>query len=136
MNQPAIIIRSLDQAKAALAAAQTAGAAVILQSPENAAQTMGPALFKMIMEEAAKAMPDATFTAVYDCADKPGHATAALRAGITHILLACPDDARQKVIDMAGQMNASVVDASPTLFDPSAAGEDAETACLNWLKSL
>ena len=80
-SQRAITVHSLDQARAALAAAAALDRPVTLVSAPGAAGYAGVAWFRKVVDLAAADQPGVTVTAVLDCADKPGLVLAALRQG-------------------------------------------------------
>lgn len=93
---PAVVVHTAAQAMAALASLPPSGPGVLLLSPPGAAGSMGAAWFLALVEAAAAAHPARPYRAVLDCADAPGHALAALRAGARTLVLdpACPAFAR------------------------------------------
>ncbi|WP_206035544.1 hypothetical protein [Roseomonas sp. HF4] len=87
---PAVTVHGLHQAEAALAAAGPRG--VLLLSAPGAVGFAGPAWFLALAAEASRRHPGRRMAAALDCADAPGTALAALRAGATIVVLdgACP----------------------------------------------
>lgn len=87
---PAVIVHGLHQAEAALAAAGARG--VLLLSAPGAAGFAGPAWFLALAAAALRRHPGPRAEAAIDCADAPGTALAALRAGAGIVVLdgACP----------------------------------------------
>ncbi len=102
----AIVVHSPAQAQAALAAAASLGAPVVLLSGPGAASYAGPAWFLEIVRQARLAHPDVPVTAILDCADQPGRALAALRIGVKHLRLAGNPRARARVAAIAEAMGA------------------------------
>jgi hypothetical protein len=84
---PAVTVHGLVQARAALAAAGPRG--VLLLSARGAGGFAGPAWFLGVVAAANARTPH---LAALDCADAPGTALAALRAGVRLVVLdgACP----------------------------------------------
>jgi fructose/tagatose bisphosphate aldolase len=80
-----IVIHSLGQARAALAAAAASGAAVTLASAPGAALQAGPGWFKAVIDEAHEGYPQVAVTAILDCGDAPGAVMAALRIGLKYL---------------------------------------------------
>lgn len=96
-----MIVRSLDEARSALAAGHR-----LLESPPGAALLQGVgwwlALLRLAREEFGE------FDSVLDCGDAPGAALGALRAGVPAVRLRCGDEVFGKVADMAAQHGARV----------------------------
>jgi len=108
MNSKRIIVYSLEQARAAIEAGAILGVPVTLMSARGMASFMGPLWFKAVIEEAGAARPDVPLVAVLDCADEPGTALGALRAGFKLVRFSGPEETRQRLDDIAGQMGAAV----------------------------
>lgn len=123
-----IVVHSLDQARAALAAAAALGAPVVLQSAPAAAGYLGPAGFLALVRLAGGGVD-----AVVDCGAAPGHALAALRAGARHVSVTAAPAVMDKLSDMARQYGAVVAPPEPAL-DLEALPEAAwVAACRDWL---
>jgi fructose/tagatose bisphosphate aldolase len=105
---PRIIIHSLEQARAALAAAEAAGVPVVLASAEGAGGYAGPMWFKAVVDTAASEYPEAAAGAVLDCADEAGTALAALRAGIKRVRFTGRDEVRERLAAIAAQLGAEI----------------------------
>jgi len=99
-----IIVYSLEQARAAVAAA--AGRPLILLSAPGMSGFMGPLWFKALTDEAAAGHDDVT--AALDCADEPGTVLAALRCGFKLVRFTGPAEARARLDDIARQTGARV----------------------------
>lgn len=112
---PAVVVHGLADARAALALAGPAG--VVLLSAPGAAGNLGPAWFLAIVAAARAAHPAVRCMAVLDCADAPGHALAAIRAGFAAVVLnpACP--AFAAVAWAAAACGATVWPARPAALD-------------------
>ena len=82
MSGKAVIIHSLDHARAALAAADACGVGVTLVSAKAAAGYAGAPWFAAVVETARADHPQVALRAVLDCGDKPGHVIGALRQGL------------------------------------------------------
>lgn len=128
MSGRRIRIHSLAQARAAVAAAAECGVPVVLDSPPGAAAYWGPALFLAILEKAGAE------SGVLDCGDAPGHALAALRAGVPAVRLAARPEATAAVAAIAAASGAQVETDAPELLDlgPVPPRRWAE-ACRAWL---
>lgn len=112
---PAVVVHSAAQAAAALAAAGPGG--VLLLSARGAGAFMGPAVFLRMVVRAAAAHPGVPHHAVLDCADAPGFALAAIRAGLRAVVLdpSCP--AFATVAAAAAERGAAVLPARPEALD-------------------
>ena len=132
MAGKAIRVHSLEQARAAVAAAAALGVPVTLLSAEGAAATVGIAWFKAVVERARAAHPRTGAEAVMDCGDKPGHVLGALRHGFTRVRFAGPTKTRRELEKVAAAHGAALVGGRANaldLLDES----DPETACRAWL---
>ncbi|WP_431270209.1 hypothetical protein [Dankookia sp. P2] len=89
-DPPAVTVHA--PAEAALALRLAGNRGVLLLSSPGAAGFLGPDWFRALVAAAAKAVPDVPHKPVLDCADAPGQALAALRAGLRDLVLdsACP----------------------------------------------
>jgi len=89
-DPPAVTIHAPAEAALALSLAGKRG--VLLLSAPGAAGYLGPAWFLGIVAAAAAAVPGVPHKPVLDCADAPGQALGALRAGLRELVLdsACP----------------------------------------------
>ncbi len=134
MTGRAIIVHSLDHARAALGAADGLGAAVTLLSAPGAGAYLGASVFRDMVTEATLAFPEVPVTAVLDCGSDPGLALNALRQGIKALRLDASVDVRRRVADIAAQTDAVLdEDAAPALdlLDNT----DAQGACRDWLSA-
>jgi hypothetical protein len=112
---PAVTVHGLAGATAALAAAGPRG--VLLLSAHGAGGFAGPAWFLGVVAQAAAAHPEVTHLAALDCADAPGTALAALRAGVRLVVLdgACPAFAAVRAA--AAECGAQLLAARPASLD-------------------
>ena len=112
---PAVVVHAAAQAEAALAAAGPRG--VLLLSARGAGAYLGPAVFLRMVAHAAAAHPGVPHLAVLDCADAPGFALAAIRAGLRAVVLdpACP--AFAAVAGAAAECGAAVLPERPEALD-------------------
>jgi hypothetical protein len=85
LSRREIVLHSLEQARAAMAAAGRLNLPVTLASAPGAALQVGPGWFKAVIEQASEAHPEVAVTAILDCGDQPGAVMAALRAGLTRL---------------------------------------------------
>jgi fructose/tagatose bisphosphate aldolase len=130
----AVIVHSLDHARAALAAASALRLPVTLLSPPLAAAYMGAGYFRALIEAAGAEFPDVAVTAVLDCGDEPGFALAALREGIKAVRFTGPDPAAQRLRQIAEKQGAVLIldeIAALDLLDRT----DAEAACRAWFSA-
>ena len=136
-NRP-IIVHSLENARAAVAAAAELGLPVTLRSAPGAAAYLGAQVFRDLIAEAAAAHPATEVTAVFDCGKDPGLALGALRHGLKVIRLDAPPDTLGKVADIARQTGARLDQtdpADPPGLDLLEADDppDAENQVRTWL---
>lgn len=138
MNNRAIIIHSLEHARAALAAAAEWQTPVTVLSAPGAAAYAGAAWFRKVVDQALaehRDMARGQVTAVLDCGDAPGLALGALRQGIKAIrFTGSPENAR-KIAAIAGALGAVLCDDdlhkdALDLKDAS----DCLKACREWLQ--
>ncbi len=108
-------VHALDDACAALAAAGPRG--VLLLSAPGAGVFAGPGWFLALVAQAAAQSPVTEVEAALDCADAPGTALAAIRAGARLVVLdgACP--AFAAVAAAAAEAGARVLPGRPPSFD-------------------
>lgn len=106
---PAVIVTSLAEARAALAAGP-----VLLLSIEGAAGSVGPLGWRALMEAAADG---ASVPHALCCGSAPGHALAALRAGQALIVLDGGVPAYGQVAAAAAQIGATVLPVRPPALD-------------------
>ena len=111
---PALVVRSAAEAAAALALA--GGQRVLLLSATGAAGFLGAAGWRALLEAAAAA-PGLPFDSALCCADAPGLALAALRAGCRGLVLdaACP--AFAQVAGAAAEVHAVLLPARPAALN-------------------
>lgn len=124
MDRKAVIVHSLAEAKAALAP----GAPVLLLSAEGGAGSMGPAWWREMVAAAGAAFPETDAAALLDCADAPGHAMAALAAGVTELSFHGSAAAGQKLASMGARLRPR-----PTQALDLSLETDPERACRAWL---
>jgi len=103
-----IIVHSLAQARAALAAARASGVPVTIASAAAAGGYAGPLWFKSLVEAARADFPEVEITAVLDCAGEAGTTLAALRHGIKRVRFTGTDTACAPLRDIAQQLGAEI----------------------------
>lgn len=115
MFAPALVVRGAAEAAAALALA--GGQRVLLLSASGAAGYLGAAGWRALLQATAGAAPGAPFDDALCCADAPGLALAALRAGCRGLVLdaACP--AFAQVAGAAAELGALLLPARPAALD-------------------
>lgn len=109
---PAVIVHGLDDACTVLAL----GAPVTLLSAPGAAEYAGCGWWQALLAQAGNACPGATFSDVLDCGDASGQALAALRIGLTRLVLLPVAPGRDAVAAIvAGQGGLLLPQAPPAL---------------------
>jgi fructose/tagatose bisphosphate aldolase len=128
-----IIVHSLEQARAALAAAAALGTAVTVESAAGAGAYAGPLWFKALIEEARREHPTVAVSAVLDCAEEAGTALAALRAGLERVRFTGPEETRRRLAEIAEARGAAVEGASSEPALDLLAASDPEAAARAFL---
>ena len=111
----AVLVHDAAQAMAALAAAGPRGVALV--SAPGAAGFLGPGWFLAMVAPAMAAFPDVPCRALLVCADAPGQALAALRAGLLWVVLAPEVPGFAQICAAARDVGATVLDAAPAALD-------------------
>ncbi|MGH6885964.1 MAG: hypothetical protein ACREGK_07810 [Geminicoccales bacterium] len=124
-----IAVHDLDQARAALAAAEEAGMPIQLRSAPDAAFYAGVEYLRALGDEVGHEL-------LIDCADDAGLVMAALRTGCRKLAFSGDAEVAEKLADMAGQLGAELrhETAPPEvlLLSPES---DLRAAALAWLRS-
>jgi hypothetical protein len=115
LKRPALVVHGRAQAEWALRVA--AGRPVLLVSAPGAALNAGPGWFKAVIEQAAAQFPSAPFAAALDCAEAPGAALAALRAGFKLIIFDLGHPSAASVLGAAQEAGAEVLGIRPEALD-------------------
>jgi hypothetical protein len=127
-----IMVRGLGDAVQALLAGREAGLPVVLASAPAAGCHAGGGWFAALVESVRARVPGVAVTAVLDCADQPGAALGALRAGVRDVSLLAPPDTFARVGAIAAAKGARLHPPMEGVLDlrgrPDAAG-----ACRSWL---
>lgn len=126
-----IIAHTLEQTKAALAAAVECKKPVTLQSAPNAIFYAGALYLLHMFEAAKKAMPDAQAFFIVDCADDAAEAVNAMQMGHMHIRV---QSSEFRVQDIAKQYGITVYTEPYEALD-LLNSNDVRKDCLNWLQS-
>jgi hypothetical protein len=129
---PAVIVHGMVDLNAALVAAAGLGRDLTVISPPGAAGSAGPLWFRSLVETCVAAHPNVALTAVLDCADRPGHALGALRAGLTHLALSQSVPAWPRVKAIAQAQGAVLYGSIGPTFD-ARFFRDPVRACREWL---
>ncbi|HZB92599.1 MAG TPA: hypothetical protein VE397_14225 [Stellaceae bacterium] len=103
-----IIVHSLSEARAALAAAASLGVGVTLMSAAGAGAYAGPRWFKALIDAARAEHPEVKIEAVLDCAEEAGTAMSALRAGIACVRYSGPVEVRARLAALAAAQGATL----------------------------
>jgi hypothetical protein len=109
---PVVTIHGLDDARAVL----VSGRPVTLLSAPGAALAGGVLWWRAVVNAARIAHPGCAMIDILDCADAPGAAMAALRAGQRHLVL-WPGPAWDRVAGAAHVLGASVLARRPASLD-------------------
>jgi DNA-binding transcriptional LysR family regulator len=128
----AIRIHGVDDARAAAAAARTLGVGVRLVSAPGAASYAGAAWFAEVIAAVRAEYPATAIEAVLDCGDAPGHALAALRAGVETIRFTGPRRVRDKIAALARHYGARLGEIDGEVLD-LAQSRHPEEDCRRWL---
>lgn len=108
-DAPAMVISELEQARAVLLAA--AGQPLYLRSPAGAAGQYGIGWWLALVKALRDEFGPTAFTAVLDCGAAPGHALAALAAGVEAVGLTAEAEVLEHVRHIAAARGARVVNA-------------------------
>ena len=128
-----IVVHSLDQARAALAAASSLKRKVVLASASGAGCYAGSPWFKSLAALAQASYPEAQMESVLDCGAEAGVALAALRMGFKRVGFSGGDNARAKLEEIARALGATIESGgAPDALDLRD-GKDAEASCRSYL---
>jgi len=127
-----IVVHSLDQARAALAAASSLKRKVVLASAPGAGGYAGPAWFKALAALAHASYPESRMEAVLDCGADSGVALAALRMGFKRVGFSGGEAARAKLGEIARALGAAVESGGEDALDLRD-GKNAEARCEAYL---
>lgn len=108
-----IVVASLSEGRAAIAAARSRGVAAELESPPDAAITYGVLWFSELRHMLAAEFGAGAFTLTLDCADRADLAHAALKEGLKRIRFRGHPAAAAALRDIASQCGAAVADIEP-----------------------
>lgn len=131
----AIVIHTLDHAKAALEAASEMDKPVVLLSAPGAVAYLGATVFRDMVAQAAQAHPTARYQAVLDCGDEPGLAMGAMRHGVSSVCVHVLPEVEAKLGENAAKRGCSVYHREGPeldLMDMS----NPKAACVAWMMAL
>ena len=106
--QTRAVVATLDEARAAIAAARSSGAVAELESPLGAASTYGVLWFAEMNRMLVAEFSAGAFTLTLDCGDRADLAHAALVEGIKRIRFNGHEDARRALRDIAALLGVEV----------------------------
>jgi 2'-5' RNA ligase len=127
------VIASLAEARAALEAARSSGAAAELESPPGAAGIYGVLWFAELNRALLAEFPQTPFTLTLDCGERADLAHAALVEGIKRIRFRGHPEAAKALGDIARQLDAKLVAAGLlyVIAEPDLSPEDRA-----WIQSI
>ncbi|MSO88816.1 MAG: hypothetical protein EXQ89_02395 [Rhodospirillaceae bacterium] len=128
----AIIVHTIDHARAALGAAAELGVTVTLLSPPGAAGYAGIGYFHKTIELAAAEHPNVAFSAILDCAAEAGRVLAAFRRGVKCVRFHGAATVAVKLAAIGAQSGATLASRTPRALDLRWV-EDPAAACRAWL---
>ncbi len=127
-----VIVHSLADARAALAAAADLGVPVTLASAPGAAAYAGPGWFQEVVAQAAAEVPPADWEAVIDCGERAGDVLLALRLGLERVRFTGKTAVAKKLAAIAEQQNATLITGRLEGLDLRGTA-DPYAACRDWL---
>ena len=104
-----IVIASLPEARATLAAAKSSGVAAELESPPDAASIYGVLWFAELNRALKAEFPGVPFSLTLDCGERADLAHAALVEGIKRIRFSGHPEAARALRDIAEQLGGTVL---------------------------
>ena len=118
-----VIVHGLRDAVAALAEGAATGTAVTLLSSPGAALYAGCGWWNAVVTEARAVHPEVPCTNILDCADGTGLALAALRIGLSRLVLWPEAPGRDAVVAIAESLGGFVLAAPPPAGPQSSASK-------------
>ena len=115
---PAVVVHGLTDAITTLAQAASEGGPVTLLSAPGAALYAGCGWWRALVEAARTHHPEVPCMDVLDCADGTGEALAALRIGVTRLVLWPNAPGRAAVVAIAESIGGFVLASAPTVNPP------------------
>ncbi|TAN64386.1 MAG: hypothetical protein EPN20_08430 [Magnetospirillum sp.] len=107
------VVHSLAEARAVMAA-RDVGEAVTLESPPAAAGYHGIGWWRALVTALTEEFPDREIKAVLDCGSAPGHALAALRAGVKSVRIDAPAETLAALTEIAAALGAAIQQKKPS----------------------
>jgi len=132
MAERVVVVHSLDDARAAVAAAGELGVAVTLASAPGAGGYGGAPWFRELVALAAEDFPGVQVHALLDCADKPGYVLGALRLGMKHVRFTGSKSTVATLRGLAAAYGAQIVTGRVRALDLLDEADPA-AACRAWL---
>ena len=127
---PAVIVHGLADARVALAP----GLPVTLLSAQGAALYAGCGWWHALVATARAEFPGTEVVDILDCADGSGQAMAALRIGVTRLVLWPSAPGRSAVEAIVSERGGLVLEAAPPTLDLAQSG--ARRHVLTWLRGV
>ncbi|WP_114377749.1 hypothetical protein [Elioraea thermophila] len=118
----AVVVHGLDQARAALAAAERLGVMLDLLSGPGAACYAGAGWWQALTGTARAAHPSVAGRDILDCADEAGLALEALRGGIRAVVFEGAEAQAERLAAIARALGAEVLTSRPPALDLGEAG--------------
>lgn len=103
------VVHSLTEARAVLSAGRDGGGVVTLESPAAAAGYQGIGWWRALVAALAAEFPHQPFDTVLDCGGAPGHALAALRAGVTTVAVDAPPETLAALQEIAAALGGRLI---------------------------
>lgn len=117
----ALVVHGIDDVAAAADAARGLDAPLTLISAPGAGAYAGAPWFLALIDQARDMAPDLAIAGILDCADDPGHAMAALRAGAAAIVFTGEAAVAEKLSALAAESGSAVLRERPESCDPDVA---------------
>ena len=129
-----IIIHSLADARAALAAAQELGVPVVLATAVGAGGYAGAMWFNAVIEAARADFPSVPVVTILDCSGEAGTVLNALRHGLKRVRFSGGAAALKRLRDIAGQLDAEIETGKPPPALDLLHERDPDAACRRYLR--
>ena len=117
----ALVVHGIGDVAAAVEAARALDAPLTLISAPGAAAYAGAPWFLALVDQARELAPGLAVTGILDCAEDPGHAMAALRAGAAAIVFTGEAAVAEKLSALAAESGSAVLRERPDSCDPDVA---------------
>jgi len=116
-DRAAFVVHGWKHAAAVLEAARQHRRPVWLLTPVGASYSSGVGFWSAIQERIRALFPEVDARLAVDCDDAPGHVLAALRIGLKWIVFRGNEAARRRLLDIAAQWGAELIEAPPDAVD-------------------